>query len=328
MTTEDKTSEQCPYTEEYLRTQLIQLPHNKLARFFVKIYRRWLETWYAFSERHGRSANLLKKAFFFLVFSAGVTILQYIIMTFLPYAFAGLNNGAWGWPNVPVPLAGGRPYMLLGDAQGLGYFIAFEIAVFTAQCINFPLQRNVTYRSHGNMFVQVIWYFIGWILVSLFTNALWGICNCFLVHWGVPDAVTGIGKTLLTGIFSMVVFFFIFLVIFPDNVKLAQKARKRYEKAQSRGVSKVKLAKMKERTLQLEQRARISETEKAFLKACAQVNIAAMRYFALKPEKSEAEEAFSERKKAAFQTECKAIEEKRSAQSTYEIAKTSTRTDG
>ena len=30
---------------------------------------------------------------------------------------------------------------------GLGNFIAFEIAVFTAQCINFPLQRNITFMT-------------------------------------------------------------------------------------------------------------------------------------------------------------------------------------
>ncbi|MCH5147571.1 MAG: hypothetical protein J1F61_06205 [Clostridiales bacterium] len=235
---------------------------NKFVRFFQKLYRKWLGKWYAFSDRHKRGANLLKKAFFFLVFSVGVTILQYIVMTFLPYAFADLNDGAWGWPNIPVPLAGGQPYMVFGDAQGLGYFIAFEIAVFLAQCINFPLQRNYTYHSHGNAFVQAIWYFVGWILVSVFTNALWGICNCFLVYWGVPDAVTGIGKTLLTGIFSMVVFFFIFLVIFPDNAKLAKKARRQYEKALSRGVSQEKLEKMEERAVRFERRAHISETER------------------------------------------------------------------
>ena len=221
----------------------------------------WRKKWQAFSDRHGKAADLLKKALFFLVFSVGVTVLQYVIMTFLPYAFTSLNDGAWGWPNVPVPLAGGTPYIVFGDAQGLGYFIAFELAVFIAQCINFPLQRNITYRSHGNVFVQATWYFIGWILVSTFTGALWGICNCFLVHWGVPDAVTGIGKTLLTGMFSMVVFFFIFLVIFPDNAKLAQNARKKYERALSRNVSAEKLAKMEERVILLESRAQNSRKE-------------------------------------------------------------------
>ena len=198
------------YTEEDIKAQIKPLPQNAFARFFVKLYRKWLEKWYAFSDSHSKWAALLQKTFFFLAFSMGVTIWQYILMTFLPYAFAGLNDGAWGWPNIPVPLAGGQPYMIFGDAQGLGYFIAFEIAVFTAQCINFPLQRNVTYRSHGNPLVQALWYLLGWVLISIFTNALWGICNCFLVYWGVPDAVSGIVKTMLTGLFSLIIFFFIF----------------------------------------------------------------------------------------------------------------------
>ena len=181
------------YTEEDLRVAIKPLSKNAFAQFFQKPARRFLEWWYGFSDRHQRTADVLQKVVFFLVFSVGVTVWQYIVMTFLPYAFAKYNDGAWGWPNVPVPLAGGQPYMIFGDAQGLGYFIAFEIAVFTAQCINFPLQRNITYRSHGNPFVQAVWYFVGWLLISVFTNALWGICNCFLVHWHVPDAVTGIG---------------------------------------------------------------------------------------------------------------------------------------
>lgn len=310
-----------PYTEDDLRAQIKPLPNNRFARFFVKLYRRWLETWYTFSDRHPKGANLLQKAFFFLVFSLGVTIWQYVVMTFLPYAFASLNDGAWGWPNIPVPLAGGQPYMVFGDAQGLGYFIAFEIAVFTAQCINFPLQRNVTYRSHGNVYVQALWYFVGWVLISVLTNALWGICNCFLIYWGVPDAVTGLGKTMLTGMLSMVVFFFIFLIIFPDNVKLAKKARTSYEKALARGEAAEKLAKLEEKALLLERRARISEAEGALAKATSQASAAAMRYFTLKQQKDETEEEYLARKQAARDKACNAIEERKRAESAYETAK-------
>ena len=301
-------------TEEELRAEIKALPKNGFARFFVKLYRRWLEAWYGFAGRHEKAAALLQKVFFFLVFSVGVTIWQYVVMTFLPYAFQSLNDGAWGWPNLPVPLAGGQPYMIFGDAQGLGYCIAFEIAVFTAQCINFPLQRNITYRSHGNPYIQALWYFIGWVLISVLTNALWGICNCFLVHWAVPDAVTGLIKTMLTGIFSMVVFFFIFLIIFPDNVKLAKKARRKYEKACAKGASQKKLKKLEARAVTLEERARISEAEKALYKASSQASSASMRYFALKKEKDETEEAFALRRQSSYRRACEAVKEKRRAE--------------
>ena len=297
-------------TEEELRAQIKPLPKNGFARFFVNLYRKWLGVWYGFSDRHKKAAALLQKAFFFLVFSVGVTIWQYIVMTFLPYAFARLNDGPWGWPNIPVPLAGDQPYMIFGDAQGLGYFIAFEIAVFTAQCINFPLQRNITYRSHGNPYIQALWYFIGWILISVFTNALWGICNCFLVYWSVPSAVTAIGETLLTGLLSMVVFFFIFLIIFPDNVKLAKKAKKRLERAKQGGMSGERLDKLEKRALELEEKAAKSEAEKALYKADAQASTAAMRYFALKRAKNETEEAFAARKEGALRRATAAAEEK------------------
>ena len=319
MLTEAQTD--TPYTEDDLRAQIKPLPQNGFARFFKKLYRRWLEGWYAFTERHERAAGLIEKAFFFLVFGVGVTIWQYIVMTFLPYAFTGLNDGAWGWPNVPVRLAGGQPYMIFGDAQGLGYFIAFELAVFTAQCINFPLQRNLTYRSHGNPFVQALWYFIGWILISVLTSALWGICNCFFVYWGVPDAVTGLVKTMLTGIFSMAVFFFIFLIIFPDNAKLAKKFRARYERMKTRGDAEEKLTKMEAKALAFERLARISDGERALAKAVSQASSASIRYFMLKPHEGEAEEGFSERKRAAFLRACEAIDERRRAETEYEAAK-------
>ena len=308
------------YTEEDLRAQIKPLPENKIARFSVQLYRRWLEAWYNFFDRHGKAAGILQKVFFFLVFSLGVTVWQYVVMTFLPYAFDRLNDGAWGWPDIGVPLAGGQPYIIFGDAQGLGYFIAFEIAVFTAQCINFPLQRNVTYRSHGNPVVQAIWYFIGWVLISVFTGALWGICNCFLINWGVPDAVSGIVKTMLTGLLSMVIFFFIFLIIFPDNVKLAKKARGRYDRARSRGVAWDRLVKIEEKAVSAERRARISEAEKALFKATSQASSAAMRYFAMKPKDGEEEEEFSERKRKALEAAGEAIQRRADALNAFDRA--------
>ena len=126
--------------------------------------------------------------------------------------------------------------------------------------------------------------------------------------------MTGIGKTMLTGLFSMVVFFFIFLIIFPDNVKLAKKARGKYERARVRGASADKLATMSEKALAFEKRARISESDKTLYIAASEASAAAMRYFVLKPDKNETEAAFSERKRAAFKRACAAIDEKRRAE--------------
>lgn len=202
------------------------LSSNAFLAFFQRIWRWWLGVWYGFSEKHPKLASLLYKVFFFIVFSEGVTVWQYLVMTFLPYplGYDPNNFTAWGW--APFKILG-VDCTIFGDAKGLSYFIAYEIAVFTAQCINFPLQRNITYKSKGNPYYQAMWYFIGWVVISLAMNVIWGIINCFLIAWGWADALITLIKTVITGGVSMVVFFFIFMIIFPDMKKAAEKARKK-----------------------------------------------------------------------------------------------------
>jgi len=79
--------------------------------------------------------------------------------------------------------------------------------------------------SKGNVWYQTLWYFIGWILISLFCNAinsLWlGIAD-FL-----PYAIRAILAMVVQGGIAMVIFYFIFLVIFPDVHKMSTKADKK-----------------------------------------------------------------------------------------------------
>ena len=42
-------------------------------------------------------------------------------------------------------------------------------------------------------------YFVGWVGVSILTNAIWGIANPLLLSWNMPDVVIGLLKTFLTG---------------------------------------------------------------------------------------------------------------------------------
>lgn len=268
------------YTAEDIKGQIKPLSKNAFVRFFQRIARGWLGIWYGFSEKHPVLSAWIYKIGFFFAFSFGVTIWQYIVMTFLPYAFSSLNNGAWGWPSVPVSAAGGEAYVIFGDLNGLGYFIAFEIAVFTAQCINFPLQRNITYHSHGNPWYQAMWYFIGWILVSVFTLALWGIINCFVMYWGWPEAVTGLIKTFITGGVSLIIFFFIFMIIFPDNAAAAKRAKAKYEKLVQSGASAEKIAAAEAKMKAAEKAALLSDSEKEYIKAKSQASSKAMKYFA------------------------------------------------
>ena len=63
---------------------------------------------------------------------------------------------------------------------------------------------------------QAMWYFIAWIVISL-------ICNGFNNLWMpvaavyVPPAVYNLLVTFITGGVSMVIFFFVFKIIFPEG---------------------------------------------------------------------------------------------------------------
>lgn len=161
----------------------------------------------------------------------GVTVLQYLIFTFLP-AWFGLELAGTEWYLFPTEmhlLGVTFKWSLLGTdvirnaagevmiGGGLGYFLAYEIGTFLAQCVNFPLQRNITYKSHGNVAYQAMWYFIAWVILSM-------VCNGFNNLWMpiaaayVSPAVYNVLVTFITGGISMVIFFFVFKIIFPEGV--------------------------------------------------------------------------------------------------------------
>ncbi len=253
------------------------LSDNPVLAFFQKIWRWWLGVWYGFADKHPKGSSIIYKVFFFVVFSYGVTIWQYLVMTFLPLAMKGLGTEPWGWPNVPL-FEGSEAFIIFGDSRGLGYWLAFEIAVFTAQCINFPLQRNITYKSKGNPWFQAMWYFIGWIGVSILTGALWGLCNVFIQAWGWPDAVAGLVQTFITGGVSMIIFFFIFLVIFPDQQKMAAKAEKKVEELKVRGASAEEIAAAEAKAVVFREKAKLDTARKEEITARSTANAKAVSW--------------------------------------------------
>jgi hypothetical protein len=202
------------------------LGQSAFCQWFVK-------GWNKFKCNSPELAKLVYQVVFFLVFSNGVTIWQYLVMLFLPnlfgaelaavefiwpqvelWSWADGTKMVWGIFNEPVVLKDGVAQI----GGGLGNFLAFEVAVFTAQCINFPLQRNITFKSDGNPVIQAIWYFIGWVAISILVNAVWGFIGPVFSHLITSEkAITDLLKTFITGGLSMVVFFFIFKIIFPEK---------------------------------------------------------------------------------------------------------------
>ncbi len=186
--------------------------------------------WSQFVEKHPKAAKWVREGGLFVIFSNLVTVVQYIIYAFLPNLLGlELAGTAWSWPAIPVSLFGidftwnALGYDVLYDAAGnvmigggLGYLIAMLVGSFLAQVINFPLQRNITFRSKGNPWYQAMWYFIAWVLITFIVNSI----NCVWVAVAsvlLPNWLYNIGTTVMMGGISMVIFFFVFKIIFPEG---------------------------------------------------------------------------------------------------------------
>ena len=186
--------------------------------------------WSNFAEKYPKASKWVREGGLFIIFSNLVTIVQYIIYAFLPEMLGlELAGTEWSWPAIPVSMFGidftwnAIGYDVVYDPAGnvaigggLGYLIAMLVGSFLAQVINFPLQRNITFRSKGNPFYQAMWYFIAWVVITFVVNSI----NCVWVAVAsmlLPAFIYNIGTTVLMGGISMVVFFFVFKIIFPEG---------------------------------------------------------------------------------------------------------------
>lgn len=127
-----------------------------MSEISVKIKAGW--EW--FEQEHPRLAKWLYQIGCFFAFSMGVTVFQCLVFTFMPGILGeGLAGMEFMYPQVPMKIFGVEftwsliGYNVLTDASGavkigggLGYLISYETGSFLAQCINFPLQRNITFN--------------------------------------------------------------------------------------------------------------------------------------------------------------------------------------
>ena len=176
--------------------------------------------WRNFQEKYPGLSKWVREGGLFYLFSNLVTVWQYILLQFLPGLFSQYAHISWGWPGIPLKLFGQDiTWNVIGYTEaegGLAYLFAFLIATFTAQCINFPLQRNITFRSKGNPWWQGMWYFVAWVVVTFAVNSI----NCIWVGVAktlVPDFIYNIVTIVMTGGISMVIYFFVFKIIFPEG---------------------------------------------------------------------------------------------------------------
>ena len=175
-----------------------------------------------FAEKHPKAAQWIREGGLFLIFSYVVTFLKWALLTFLPAFFQGMVGAAeWGWPAIGVEIAG-VPLVLnvIGNSAadgGLAFTLANFTAIILGEVINFPLQRNITFRSKGPVVPQVLCHFAGALAVFFVMNLFTCVWNPVTAAFGVPDAIRNIVTTVVTGGVAMVIIFAIDKTIFSPK---------------------------------------------------------------------------------------------------------------
>ena len=170
-----------------------------------------------FAKRYPKAAKWIREGGLFVIVSNLITVLKYFILQFLPAAFAGLPLTEFGWPGISVTLFGETfKWNIFGyDVAhgGLPYLCAYMTAMIIGECINFPIQRNLVFRSKGCLGRQIAWYAAAFAVVTCLVNSIncvWiAVAACYVPAW-----VYNIGTTVLNGGISMVIFFFVNKIIF------------------------------------------------------------------------------------------------------------------
>lgn len=179
----------------------------------------------SFAKKHPKAAEWVRKGGLFLIFSWVVTALKAVMLMFLPALFHGIVGDAeWLFPGIPVELFGvGFKLSIIGNAlevgadgaflvnSGLAFTLANLTAIFFGECINFPLQRNVTFKSHGPLGPQIGLHLLATIAVFLVMNlftCVWNPVTVALIHSeALRNTVSSIVTTVVTGGVAMVIIF-------------------------------------------------------------------------------------------------------------------------
>ncbi len=180
--------------------------------------------WFDFEKSHPKTSRWVREGGLFIIVSNLITIFKYLLLTFLPLAFAFMGSRDFGFPGIDITLFGIEfPWYIIGygaDQGGLAYFTAYMIAMVIGEVINFFIQRKWVFRSNGNIVYQGLWYLFAFCVVTCVVNSI----NCIWVAVAgsfVPGWLYNIGTTVLNGGVSMVVFFIVNKIVFNDKKEVA-----------------------------------------------------------------------------------------------------------
>lgn len=192
-----------------------------------KVYTLWTN----FSENHTSVAQFLV----FFILSNGITVLQMVLMPVLKNIFEGtsLINTSFQILQVGHNFDGSAYYVFdyaagsiaSGGGGGLAYFLAVQITMAIAQIINFFAQRNITFKSKGNLGKAAFWYVIAYLIITVGAAALQGlykapIYNLLMNTWGLGatgETIADFITMIINCAISFWVFFPIFKIIFKNE---------------------------------------------------------------------------------------------------------------
>lgn len=186
-------------------------------------------------EKHPKAANWIREGGLFLIFSYVVTFIKMLLLMFLPALFHNLvGDVEWLFPGIPVSLFGvDFKLAIIGNAlqegadgaylvsSGLAFTLANLTAIVFGEFINFPLQRNVTFKSHGPIAPQAFAHGVATIVVFLVMNlftCVWNPVTAALIHnEAVRNTVSSVVTTIVTGGVAMIIIFAVDKTIFSPG---------------------------------------------------------------------------------------------------------------
>lgn len=176
--------------------------------------------WIKFAETHPSLSQWVREGGLFVIVSNAITVFKYLLLTFLPAAFAFLGSRDFGFPGITLTLFGIEfKWYIIGygaEQGGIAYFTAYMIAMFIGEVINFFIQRSWVFRSKGNILKQGMWYLLAFCVVTCIVNSINCIWAAVAGHFVAPW-LYNIGTTVLNGGVSMVVFFVVNKIIFQEE---------------------------------------------------------------------------------------------------------------
>ena len=178
------------------------------------------ELWFKFEQKYPKASQWVREGGLFVIVSNVITVFKYLLLTFLPFAFAFMGSRDFGFPGIDITLLGIEfKWYIIGygaEQGGLAYFTAYMIAMVIGEVINFFIQRKWVFRSNGNIVYQGLWYLLAFCVVTCVVNSINCVWAAVAGHF-VDPWLYNIGTTVLNGGVSMVVFFIVNKIVFSDT---------------------------------------------------------------------------------------------------------------